>query len=200
MSEEIRSRLARLKRKIAENEAMVLVSCLTEAEVAAFEERNGVRLPEEYRLLLTEVGNGVEGRGRRYNSVDSSGVLGIYPLDFWLDDAPGMPMGGNIIRGDLSQPFPLSEAVDYERNGYPEDHEEQADSTLPGKVFVCHEGCGIYWVLVVNGAERGNMWVESEFGYFPSNPRIGLLDWLDRWVETGWSDGLQELTGSPDDE
>lgn len=185
MADTIRSRLEEIHRKMSGNDRLVLGPVQSEEQVEAFERENGVRLPDDYRAFLRIVANGVTVR---------KDIQKIFPLDHRLDDAPGMPRPGNLIRGDLRQPFPLTAAVDFEEEGYPEEGEGPAASgTAPGKLFVSDEGSGIYWVLVVNGPERGNMWVESEYGYQPTEPRIGFLEWCERWAEVGWKEGLQEV-------
>src|SRR5690242_2351707 len=64
--------------------------------IAAFEERHGVSLPEDYRRFVTEVGNG--GVGPYY---------GVLP--FGKDDDDRDWEGGGLV-GDPSQPFPHTTA------------------------------------------------------------------------------------------
>src|SRR4051794_33564113 len=66
------------------------------AVIEAFEERHGVSLPEDYRLFITEVGNG--GAGPHY---------GLLP--FGKDDDDRDWEGGGLV-GDPSKPFPHAAA------------------------------------------------------------------------------------------
>ncbi len=192
MSNSLRARLEEVRRKLSENDRIVC-AVLSEEQIKSFERENGVRLPEDYRAFLQIVANGVTVREEIYE---------IFPLDHWFHENEGMPRNlGKLIRGDLRQPFPLTEAVDFEEEGYPEEGEgPAADGTAPGKVFVSDEGCGTYWILVVTGPERGNMWVEDEFGYQPTNPRIGFLEWCEHWADVGWSESLLDVLFSNDED
>jgi hypothetical protein len=175
MSEDTSSRLAALRRKIEQNEEMILWPCVSEEELQAFEHTKGVILPGEYRQFLKEVSNGV-------GAVESE-HLPIYEI-FALGDG----FFGDKLFGDMSKPFPFAEAVNYDADGYPDGDDHATD----GWLYLCHVGCGTCWVLIVTGPERGNMWLSTE-GYFPSTPRIGFLDWCEQWAERGYDDGLEDL-------
>jgi hypothetical protein len=197
MVDAVRSRLEVVRQKIAGNDRLTPGPVLSEDELAAFERDNGVRLPEDYRLFLQIVGNGVDGRSRGF-----SVLYPILPLGTWFEEPEGPHASRRVIRGDLRRPFPLTDAVDYEEQGYPEPGEgPAAGGTAPGKVFVCEIGCGDYWILVVNGPERGNMWVEGYGGYQPIEPRTGFLDWCEHWADLGWTeDSSGRFFGADDDD
>src|SRR5262245_10570129 len=98
---------------------------LSESELAAFESTNRVVLPDDYRRFLAMVCNGLVGP-----------FYGLIPL--------------SVSYGDLSRPFPLTEAT----NLLTEEEYERLlpDSPdCPGILEVCHQGCGIFYYLVVNG-------------------------------------------------
>ncbi len=181
----IPERLEAIRQTLAANDRLILAPPLSEEQVLAFEREHGVVLPEDYRAFLRSVANGITVRRDIYH---------IFPLDHWLDDAQGQPRPGTLIRGDLRRPFPLTTAVDFEEEGYPEEGQGPAgDGTAPGKLFVSDEGCGTSWILVVTGPERGHMWLEAETGYQPTEPRLTFLDWLAQWADTGWRAGLTDL-------
>ena len=73
-------RLARLKPKIfgAEGHGFKLNPPLKEFDVAAFEEKHHIRLPDDYRQFITEIGN--DGAGPYF---------GVFPLGY-MDDAFGV--------------------------------------------------------------------------------------------------------------
>lgn len=64
--------------------------------IEAFEARNGIGLPDDYRYFITEIGNG--GAGPAY---------GLFPFE-QQDDSVSWEEGDLI--GDVSQPFPHVEA------------------------------------------------------------------------------------------
>lgn len=126
---------------------------LSEAKLAAFESANGIRLPEDYRGFLSEVGNG--GAGPFY---------GLEPLD---------PFGR-----DRSRPFPQVAATDTlsaEESDRLRDRDE-----YPGVLGFCHQGCAIYSYLVVNGPSYGTIWDGRE-DFFPTGLTFGV--WYRRWLE-----------------
>jgi hypothetical protein len=67
---------------------------------------------------------------------------------------------------------------------------------VQGSLPICHEGSGYYVLLVVTGAERGNVWADgrvSDQGIVPILAEDGrhspFIDWY-----CGWLDGsLAEL-------
>lgn len=172
MTADIDARFESIRRKIASHNEMEPEPPMSEDGLQAFESENGISLPDEYRLFLGTVCNGVYG--------DLFGLfsLGELPDEDWP-------------KGDLSKPFPFTQKRDYEAEGYP-DPEEEDDSTLNGYLYVSSAGGGQFWILIITGPERGNMWIECD-GYFPSVPRVGFLDWCEQWAERGWDDGLIDL-------
>ena len=150
-----------------------LLPTVAEPDLLRFERRHGIALPSDYRAFLLRVANG--GIGPSY---------GLDPLDLGKDY-------------DLARPFPVSneeaarliarasEAArtrDYSQPLRPEDEEE----TDPGGcLWLAHHGCGQYSLLVVNGPQRGNMWIYGDFfipNYAAGQP-IGFLAWYERWLD-----------------
>lgn len=126
---------------------------LSEAELAAFESGNGIRLPEDYRQFLSAVGNG--GAGPFY---------GLEPLD--------------TFGRDLSRPFPLIKATDTLTD---EELDQLPDrGEYPGILEFCHQGCGIFSYLVVNGLAYGTIW-EGREDFYPTGLAFGVWYW--RWLE-----------------
>ena len=54
--------------------------------------------------------------------------------------------------------------------------------------MICHEGCGIYNALVLNGEQRGTVWNGRE-DWAPyvrqDGGQWGFLDWYEGWLEPG---------------
>lgn len=150
---------------------------LSEVAVLQFESRWDVRLPAEYRCFLLEVGNG--GTGPPDYGLKR---LGEVPDDYWRA-AP------DVLR-TLSTPFPLTQAWIWE--GEEEDEKPHLqDAIKNGKLVLGTDGCGMYWVLIVTGPERGNVWFESGEGVAPCRPSRDFLSWYEFWLACGkdwWAD------------
>ena len=156
-------------------------------QVAAFEASQALRLPEDYRDFILNVGNG--GAGPCY---------GIYPLQLEGSIHHGM-VNRNPI--DLSVPFRHGgpwdaewlDQIDWDAGERPDDSrmEEYLDTRhIAGTLCMCHHGCGDFWLLVVKGNERGHVWMDGRgnfSGIFPESGTHGerltfsqwYLDWLD---------------------
>ena len=164
-----------------------LNAVLKPEEVAAFEANHGLRLPEDYKEFVLTVGNG--GAGPYY---------GIYPL----------LLEGNVDhrlrdrnRIDLSSAFPHVAAwdesglddINWDAGERPDD--ETLDAYLDtrhisGALCISQIGCGDFVLLVVNGAERGNIWVDGRGNYsglFPQQgvgtERISFSEWYLAWLD-----------------
>lgn len=126
---------------------------LSERELAAFESANAIALPADYHEFLAVVGNG--GAGPYY---------GLEPL--------------STFGRDLSRPFPFTAPTetltDDERNQLADRDE------YPGVLEFCHEGCGGYAYLVVNGPTYGTIWDGRE-DFYPTGLAFGA--WYRRWLE-----------------
>ncbi|MEG4089545.1 SMI1/KNR4 family protein [Microcoleus sp. Pol12B4] len=128
---------------------------LAEAELQSFEQEHQVKLPEDYRLFLKEIGNG--GAGPFY---------GLEPLEEAAQYR------------DLSKPFPFTKATDFYSD---EELEPWGDrDEYPGVLELCHQGCAIYCYLVVNGPAYSTIWVGKE-DFYPMELSFGR--WYRCWVE-----------------
>lgn len=178
--------LARIARKLAVLRSAVstirptlpLNPCLSEADLAAFEQRYRVTLPLEYRAFLLSLGNGGTGLG-----------FWLLPLKLdWGDSAPA-----------FDQPFPVSTALPRELHEQAPDQrclKEVANRPVPGCLEVAEEiFCeGTTALLVLNGEQRGMVWYQLGFGELEpcTNKRghqVGFLDWYEELL----NDWLQEI-------
>lgn len=170
-------RIERIRRKIAAN-GKDLNGCLDPEQVEAFEERHGIRLPEEYREFLLKVGNG--GEGPPYYGVPRLGEaardMGKAEVAFWT----------NLPR--IQEPFPFTKSWVWENGEEPD--EGTGEQVGCGSIYVGNDGCGQYWHLIVTGPGRGMLWQFSGEGIQPTDPPRDFLRWYEDWldgVEDWWS-------------
>ena len=179
-ADRLRERLAALRRADRELTAFgagshgyLLGPSPTEADVAEFEERQGITLPPDYRTFLLEVGDG--GAGPCY---------GVFRLDGTDAEDFG---AAERTAGFLATPFPHTE--DWNPNSqYPsptwmEDPEYFDDRWITGSLALCHFGCGAVYRLVTAGPCRGQIWFDdrgSDGGvtHAAADFRTWYLDWL----------------------
>jgi len=157
---------------------------LTESQVAEFEQRYDIRLPEDYRQFLLELGNG--GAGPFY------GILGLDQLE---------EIGGREY-GDPSRPFPLTrrwrgdpqllaeiEAADIDDEHFSLVDRYWDEMKHDGAIVISDYGCALRLLLVVNGQEEyGNVWFDQSAdlaGFSPValNPQAANND--EQWCRLG---------------
>lgn len=158
---------------------------LTEREVARFERKHRVRLPEEYRSFLLEVGNGGAGPG-----------YGVFPLgrdtefESFLAAAP-RPLRWLASIAKFRRPFAkLSDAFPYRERlrlapeeiaALGADGGPEADPIPPGALPICTHGCGLRDWLVLSGEEAGHVWHDAlaEYGSAVQDycPALGWAPW-----------------------
>ncbi|MCO6004903.1 hypothetical protein NE236_07910 [Actinoallomurus purpureus] len=155
------------------------------AAVQAWEDDQGVVLPEPYRTFVAEI-----AAGSSQGPPEDGGLL---PLGWLPADWPE-----EMKERDLLAPFPLAEAWTWEEDPGP------ADTTAPlinaiyqhGSVVLGGEDGPMYWLLVVTGPQRARIWLLSEIGASPypgsadqDADGIGFLEWIRRWQSgLGWFD------------
>lgn len=164
------SQLNRIQRK-AHEQGKRFHPRLQEASITEFEREHGVRLPEEYRQFLLNVGNG--GDGPPHYGLARMGEIAhdLSPEEKrrWL----GFPR--------IAEPFPFSKPWCWE-----EDHESDKgskDLVDCGSIYLGNDGCGMYWHLIVTGPDRGRVWLLTGEGIAPTRPKRDFLEWYEAWLD-----------------
>jgi len=167
-----------------------LGECLNEDQISQFERQIGCRLPEDYRRFLGEVGNGGFGPG-----------LGLTPLgaDSLID--PRIPVDGQFkLNPSASFPYvsdwnflPLKQAL--------EEQSPQLDELLiyyfdtariDGTIHIADLGCGAIALLVLDGPQRGKIWLDFRGTYGGIAPAtrgaddagaVEFLEWYEAWLD-----------------
>jgi hypothetical protein len=175
MGDSFAARISRIKRLLAD-QGRRMNPCVNEEVIEAFEQRHRIRLPQEYRLFLKEVGNG--GKGPPYYGLLP---LGEVPRDYDR-------LFADVLK-HLHKPFPLTTYWVWE--GEPEAKPELHEAINHGNLVLGTDGCAMYWLLIVTGPERGQIWQRADVGITPCAPRRDFLSWYEYWLEGGedwWSD------------
>ncbi|MET8008208.1 SMI1/KNR4 family protein [Nonomuraea glycinis] len=141
---------------------------LSTPEVAAFERRIGVELPESFRTFLTEVGNG--GAGPSY---------GLYEIDeaFRLDAM-------ETHEGPLhffTTPFPHTADWIPPLEAQPGDYEE--GHWITGSLLLAEYGCGAFHRLVVNGEIAGEVWFDDRCADAGMVRERNFFEWYMSWLD-----------------
>ena len=157
----------------------------SEAQVANWEKKYKVRLPEDYRRFITTKAGG--GTQPFYGLCSLLGK----ELKEMLNDE-GM---------DVSKPFPytldkplLIFAMSEEEEEAYFSEDEDDEEIMGGFIPLCTEGCGMDNVLVVSAQDEaayGTVWfydLANDFGIAPIRNRetgkpFSFLDWLEYWVD-----------------
>ena len=147
--------------------------------VRAFEAERGVVLPEPYRTFTAEIcGGGYASGPPEYGLV----ALGALPDDW----------GRGRPERNLAKPFPLAETWIWEGDPEADEKPEELYDAITdhGSIVLGTEGCGMYWHLILNGGQRGRIWLISgegaaaygaESGWAGAEP--GFAGWVRQWVE-----------------
>lgn len=159
---------------------------LPEAEVSAFEERYGIKLPPDYREFITSVGS--SGAGPYYGLLPIAQVTEHLDCD---DEATCKrmlgavsPLSDKVYQPDwkLGQEDWLVEVggANWKERRYGPD----SWSPFQGTIAICDQGCTYYAVLVLNGPERGAIWnIELQLSPPRKAPYPGFLDYYEDWVD-----------------
>ncbi len=165
--------------------------CKSEEELISFERENKITLPLGYRMFLKEIGNG--GAGPYY---------GLEPLENGREVDLDHIDGKDLL--DLSKPFRYSDHwnIDFDALGeITDDNYEEIETFLienyydnkyvDGLLRICNFGCGVRINLVVNGSEKGKVWIDDRVNnnglffdcYFGNEDKLEFLDWYELWLD-----------------
>jgi len=174
----------------ARDHKYVLNPPLTEAEVTAFETANGLRLPEEYRLYLTQIANGGAGPFYGLNALGDNGDQTVdLSKDFEFDRSATLLLAAVFEEEDADELYEIAWRM-----------------ANQGIIYLAHEGCGMYSVLVIKGKEHGCVWYSdfsNDVGLFPlvypqTGEPLGFFDWFEIWLDAALAcmeNDTEELQG-----
>jgi len=142
-------------------------------EVEAFEAAHGVRLPDDHRRLLIEVGDRAPMPGRTRG--------GLIPLA----DATTATTASGFL-GRLGEPFPHAgdAAVSLPWDDDADDY--RGAPPLRGLLPIADGGCDVTYLLVATGPARGMVWAFAPSGDPELHPTgAALLPWYRGQLEAG---------------
>ncbi|KAI8083122.1 uncharacterized protein BX664DRAFT_388219 [Halteromyces radiatus] len=174
-------------------------------DLTRFENEHTVRLPEDYRLFLTMVGNG----GKCSPCREGLLPLGTFPTYFngrQTSFLRGLP---DLFPFDGPSVVPLSKR--YSDNTHSNhtsmiNRQNNSSNRIPmvgGYLFLgtAAHNRHYFWILICGGSCRGEVWIMNTNGfYFPTSTRMKFHEWMDDWINGGdkvnasvWTCGLYEL-------
>ncbi len=180
------------------------------------EKHLGVQLPDEYRLFVAQLGDG--GAGPYY---------GLIPLDDHdLEDLTQPDLTRKPFRWTAAfNPYDWDDPCSQEdvwcddeddsdeemaEEGNREEDEEAPQRQIilgvPGALYICHYGCGIRLLLIVNGQSCGEVWRDAQnddAGLRPEcddrSRHMGFMDWYERWLDESLATIGPPQQDSPED-
>ena len=159
-------------------------------EVEIFEKKYNISLPDEYKVFLTQIGNG----GNEYKTqVGNSGAgpyYGIYKLGDEGHTYVTNPALGYIEK----EPFFNSKMTkeDWKKidENMPEDissdeYEREYAKAYAGILTICACGCIGYMGIMLSGENTGRVvCIYDEIGYCPEFVKeANFLDWYENWLD-----------------
>lgn len=178
--------------------------------IEEFEARNGITLPGDYRLFITQIGNG--GAGPYY---------GLFPFGE-LEEGLSWEKKGDGV-GDVSQPFAHVEAWNLPVTFWDQqphippalslEEEEKLwaawdkieldqyfnPAIMNGAIPICHLGWGLRQWLVVNGEQKGFIWDDfrgERGGIRPVRDESGrpmtFSGWYMTWLDNALNNSLAQ--------
>lgn len=145
--------------------------------VKRYEQKHNILLPEDYKQFITTAANG--GTEPFY------GLYSICVEDKRLSCTPDV---------NVSKKFPYTVGTPLNMYKMNQKEREALEINDSGYVLLCHEGCGMYSILIVNTDDDetyGTVWfydVAHDYGIFPiinqsTNKPMKFLDWLEYYAD-----------------
>lgn len=152
--------------------------------VEDFERKHKISLPIEYKLFVTEIGNG----GSSFSDSGAGPYYGIFPFgaDYSLfeveDDILQNP---TMIYPKMTDEIWNTQIDHLYEEGISDNEFEHREAKLFGGLFaIGTQGCTYFHCLVLNGDHKGRI-VNIDVGY--QKPKFSFetnfLDWYERWLD-----------------
>ncbi|EHQ40973.1 SMI1/KNR4 family protein [Myroides odoratus] len=157
-------------------------------EVATFEQKCGIKLPEAYVAFVTQIGNG-NTTENAYMGSAAGPYYGIYPLGDGLED-----LNAGDVKRYLSYPCLLDPDMTDKtwttltQAMYDEELSDEAYDAIVGPLFggllpIGTQGCAITTCLILNGPHKGRI-VYLNDDYKPAFAyEADFLAWYERWLD-----------------
>ncbi|MCI8554034.1 MAG: hypothetical protein HFJ80_03715, partial [Clostridiales bacterium] len=137
---------------------------LKRADITAFQEKTGAKLPKEYVAFLTQIGDGFQVKFQNF----------LYKLP---------PLAEVIYNPDgVKKRFSHREAWVWEDDDKATDQKIEA-ATTNGQLELVDRGCGQSYRLIICGGARGEVWDMSDVGVAPYGNGLDFLDWLKDFLD-----------------
>lgn len=137
---------------------------LKQADIAAFQEKTGVKLPKEYAAFLTKIGDGFEVKFQNF----------LYKFP---------PLAQAVYNPDaIKKRFSHREAWVWEDNDSATGKKIEAAATN-GQLQLVDRGCGQSYRLIVCGGAKGEVWDMCDVGIAPYGNGLDFLDWLKDFLD-----------------
>ena len=152
-------------------------------ELSYFERQHKISLPTDFRKFLLKVGNGGDGPPE----------YGLLKLgEYNKNDVPEYLNNG--YGNKLSVPFKYQEHWVWDGEEDEPEFENKVRETEYGCLALGHDGCGMFWLLVVNGPQKGKVWQTTESGIVPCAPSLTFTEWYENWLNgnTDWWSEYEE--------
>lgn len=179
---------------------------LNESDILTFEKNFDCKLPEPYKIFLTEFGNG--GAGPSYGIFSLGKMDHAFTEKIWPEYInPGGPFrftdaynNDQMLYEGEPRPTDFKNELEYEQAhehwyySVGEDNQDRyyLEHALDGAIPICHHGCAYRSWLVVDekSPEFGNIWddlVGDSAGVEPATKfdgsRIDFGEWILDWCE-----------------
>ncbi len=127
-------------------------------KIREYEEKNHILLPKELVLFYTEICNGCK-------MIDGFELLS---LEAWKCDSE-----------KVSENFPFEKCWIWE-DDYDEERLKQITN---GNIELIDIGDAQSWNIIVEGNEKGRMWLFTDVGIQPCSPAMNLIQWFEAWLD-----------------
>ncbi len=157
-AEEIKTAVAEVQKRI-DKLGITPRPPLKRADITAFQETTGVKLPREYVAFLTQIGDGFQVK-----------------FDSFLYKFP--PLAEVIFNPEgIKKRFSHREAWIWEDDDKATGRKIKA-ATTNGQLELVDRGCGQSYRLIVCGGAKGEVWDMADVGIAPYGNGLDFLDWL----------------------
>lgn len=172
------------------NEYYIFLETASENDVAFFENKFGIKIPEEFRWFVLNVANGIEAKESwNSNLIDKVDFLNFFYLEDEFNPSIPFKLNTKVKFMDIDTYTEMTSSYGQEEK-YPyeiilDDYSEEMSKYRNGEIMITSYGGGTSAILIVNGNEYGNIWIDCPSSnqeiypdYTSNKKRLKFNDWL----------------------